>query len=50
VWTFTPTDATRRVAAGASVVIAFEVRGATLVDAAPTACRIDSSQCAGIAG
>ncbi len=48
VWTFTPVDATRRIAAGDSVVVAFDVRGATLVDAAPTACLIGDTPCAGL--
>jgi len=48
VWTFTPDDSTRRIAAGASATIAFEVRGATLVDAQPTDCRIDGKTCSGL--
>jgi hypothetical protein len=48
VWTFTPDDATRQIAAGASAVISFEVRGATLVDAQPTDCRVDDQACAGL--
>ena len=48
VWTFTPVDATRKITAGDSVVVAFDVRGATLVDAAPTACTINDAPCAGL--
>jgi hypothetical protein len=48
VWTFTPDDSTRRIAAGASATIAFEVRGATLVDAQPTDCRVNDETCAGL--
>jgi hypothetical protein len=48
VWTFTPVDATRQIAPGSSVVVAFDVRGATLVDAAPTACQINDAPCAGL--
>ena len=50
VWTFTPTGETNRIAAGASAVIAFEVRGATLVDAQPTDCRVGDETCAGLPG
>jgi cellulose binding protein with CBM2 domain len=50
VWTFTPVDATRSIAAGTSVVIAFDVRGATLVDAQPTDCKVNGETCAGLAG
>ena len=46
-WTFEPGDATRAVPAGGSVVITFQVRGATLLDAAPQECRIDGAPCAG---
>jgi hypothetical protein len=49
VWTFTPVEATRLIPAGTSVVIGFEVRGATLVDAAPTACEINDDPCTGLA-
>jgi hypothetical protein len=48
VWTFTPDDSTRRIAAGASAVIAFDVRGATLVDAQPTDCRVNDDTCSGL--
>jgi len=48
VWTFTPDDSTRRIAAGASAAIAFEVRGATLVDARPTDCRVNEVTCSGL--
>ena len=50
VWTFTPDDSTRRIAAGASATIAFEVRGATLVDAQPTDCRVNGETCSGLPG
>ncbi|GIM97375.1 cellulose binding domain-containing protein [Paractinoplanes toevensis] len=46
VWTFTPTAETRQVAAGASVTVVFDVRGATLVDGKPTACSINGEACA----
>ena len=45
VWTFTPGAATSRVPAGGSVELAFEVRGATLIDATPQDCRIDGNRC-----
>ncbi|WP_433363519.1 cellulose binding domain-containing protein [Actinoplanes sp. CA-142083] len=48
VWTFTPDDATRQIAAGTSAVISFEVRGATLVDAQPTDCRVNDEVCSGL--
>jgi hypothetical protein len=50
VWTFSPDNSTRRIPAGASATIAFEVRGATLVDAQPTDCRIDEKTCSGLPG
>ena len=46
-WTFEPDDTTREVPAGDSVLITFQVRGATLLDAAPRDCRIDGVRCAG---
>ncbi|MFC7272996.1 hypothetical protein ACFQS1_03290 [Paractinoplanes rhizophilus] len=49
-WTFTPDDTTRQIAAGASAVISFEVRGATLVDAQPTDCRVGDEVCTGLPG
>jgi hypothetical protein len=48
VWTFTPVDTTRTIAAGTSAVVAFDVRGATLVDAQPTDCTVDGQACAGV--
>ena len=45
VWTFTPDATTSRVPAGGSVELAFEVRGATLIDATPQDCRIDGNRC-----
>ncbi|WP_433729435.1 cellulose binding domain-containing protein [Actinoplanes sp. CA-051413] len=45
VWTFTPDAATSRVPAGGSVELAFEVQGATLIDATPQDCRIDGNRC-----
>jgi hypothetical protein len=47
-WTFTPDGATNRVPAGGTVRVSFQVRGATLVAARPTACTIDGSPCAGL--
>ncbi|PRY20809.1 cellulose binding domain-containing protein [Pseudosporangium ferrugineum] len=47
-WTFAPDATTRSVPAGGSVVVSFEVRGATLLDAAPQACQIDGRRCAGV--
>jgi hypothetical protein len=44
-WTFTPDDTTSRVPAGKSVTIAFDVRGATLLNGAPTSCQIDGAPC-----
>jgi hypothetical protein len=48
VWTFTPDDTTREIQPGATAVIGYEVRGATLVDAQPTDCRIGDDPCAGL--
>lgn len=48
-WTFVPDQSTERISPGGAAEIAFEVRGATLVDAAPQDCRIDGNPCAGIA-
>jgi hypothetical protein len=45
VWTFTPDASTARVPAGDSVELSFDVRGATLIDAAPQDCRIDGKRC-----
>jgi hypothetical protein len=47
-WSFTPNAATARISSGASVTVAFVVRGATLVSAAPTDCAIDGRPCAGV--
>ncbi|WP_433796733.1 cellulose binding domain-containing protein [Actinoplanes sp. CA-252034] len=46
VWTFVPDDTTTSVPAGEQVAISFEVHGATLIDAAPADCRIDTVPCA----
>jgi len=48
VWTFTPDADTREIAAGRSAVVVFDVRGATLVDAQPTSCRINGEACTGL--
>jgi hypothetical protein len=48
VWTLTPVDETRAVSPGTPVVITFDVRGATLVDAQPTDCRINDEPCNGL--
>jgi hypothetical protein len=48
VWTFTPTDDTRRIPAGSSAVVVFDVLGATLIDAKPTACQIGEEPCTGL--
>lgn len=48
VWTFTPTADTREIAPGASVTVVFDVLGATLLDAKPTACAIDGEACSGL--
>jgi hypothetical protein len=45
VWTFTPTSSTVRIPPGGSVQVVYEVRGATLVDAAPDDCRVDGNRC-----
>lgn len=45
VWTFTPDATTSPVPAGGSVELVFDVRGATLIDAAPQDCRIDGNRC-----
>ncbi|MFC7533978.1 cellulose binding domain-containing protein [Actinoplanes sp. GCM10030250] len=50
VWTFTPVDATRTVTPGTPVVIEFDVRGATLLDAQPTDCRVNDRECGGLSG
>jgi hypothetical protein len=47
-WTFEPVATTRSVRAGGSVLISFEVQGATLLGAAPVDCRIDGVACSGI--
>jgi hypothetical protein len=44
VWTFTPDNTTRAVAAGASKVVRFVVGGAPL-QSTPTACTIDGAAC-----
>ncbi|MCA2217807.1 cellulose binding domain-containing protein [Jidongwangia harbinensis] len=49
-WTFEPDETTRTVPAGGSVRISFQVRGATLLAAAPEDCRIDGRPCAGVGG
>jgi hypothetical protein len=48
VWTFTPTEESRRIAAGDAVVVTYDVLGATLVDAQPTACQVDDTPCTGL--
>jgi Cellulose binding domain len=48
VWTFTPTEDSRRIPAGDSAVVVFDVRGATLVDGRPTACQLDGEACTGL--
>jgi hypothetical protein len=48
VWTFTPNGSTVRIPPGGSVQVVYEVRGATLVDAAPDDCRVDGRRCTGI--
>jgi cytoskeletal protein RodZ len=45
VWTFTPDATTARVPADGSIELAFEVRGATLIDGTPRECRIDGNPC-----
>ncbi|HWS34871.1 MAG TPA: hypothetical protein VN408_19300, partial [Actinoplanes sp.] len=45
VWTFTPDDTTIVIDGNGQVTISFEVRGATLLDAAPSDCRIDGVSC-----
>lgn len=49
-WTFEPDASTRSVRAGGSVLISFEVRGATVLASAPLDCRIDGLRCAGLDG
>lgn len=46
VWTLAPTAATAQVPAGASVTVTFQVNGATVFDATPTACTINTQPCA----
>ncbi|GAA3935290.1 cellulose binding domain-containing protein [Actinoplanes auranticolor] len=45
VWTFTPDTTTALVPAGGAVELAFEVHGATLINAAPQDCRVDGNPC-----
>jgi hypothetical protein len=45
VWTFTPDASTSRVPRRGSVSVGFDVHGATLINAAPTGCRIDGNAC-----
>jgi hypothetical protein len=47
-WTFTPDQSTNQIPPGGSVAVAFSVRGATLLAAAPQDCRIDGNPCAGL--
>jgi hypothetical protein len=49
-WTFTPTAATTSVSAGGSVPVTFQVNGAAVFDATPTACAIDGRACTGLSG
>jgi hypothetical protein len=49
-WTFEPDATTRSVPASRTVLISFEVQGATLLGAAPTDCRIDGRACSGVDG
>ena len=49
-WTFEPDESTRSVRASNSVLISFEVRGATLLESAPVDCRIDGLRCSGLDG
>jgi hypothetical protein len=44
-WTFTPEDKTSRIPAAGSTSVNFEVRGATLIDAAPKTCEINGNPC-----
>jgi cellulose binding protein with CBM2 domain len=44
-WSFVPDATTSRVPADGSVEMAFEVQGATLINATPRDCRIDADQC-----
>jgi Cellulose binding domain len=45
VWTFIPDASTAHVAPRGSAQVAFEVYGATLVNATPVDCRIDGNRC-----
>jgi hypothetical protein len=49
-WTLQPTTATATVPANGSVSVSFQVNGAAVLDATPTACTIDGQLCAGLAG
>lgn len=49
-WTIVPTAATASVAAGGSVSVSFQVNGAAVFDATPTACAIDGQACTGLDG
>jgi cellulose binding protein with CBM2 domain len=47
-WTFTPDGGTARIAPAGTATVTFSVRGATLLDARPQACRIDGNPCTGL--
>jgi cytoskeletal protein RodZ len=44
-WTFTPDASTARIPAAGSAKLTFDVRGATLIDAAPKSCQINEHPC-----
>lgn len=48
VWTLSPTTGTSSVGANGSVSITFQVNGAAILDATPTACTIDGQACSGL--
>jgi hypothetical protein len=49
-WTIVPTADTTSVTAGGSVSVSFQVNGAAVFDATPTACTIDGQACTGLGG
>ena len=49
-WTIVPTASAASVAAGGSVSVSFQVNGAAVFDATPTACTINGQACTGLGG
>lgn len=49
-WTIVPSASAASVAAGGSVSVSFQVNGAAVFDATPTACTINGQSCTGLGG